>query len=154
MSVSAYRITRTARAATAFDGEGARLFGGRWNSPGTRIVYVAGSRSLATLEVLVHIEDASTIEKEYCVIPLVIPEGLISRVDRGMLPADWNSPEPLPETQYFGDAWVRSGSSAVLEVPSAVTNEEHNYLINPAHPDFPAIVIGPASPFRIDSRLA
>lgn len=154
MNRPAYRITKSKRVATAFDGEGARLYGGRWNSPGTRMVYVAGSRSLATLEVLVHTEDVSTIEGQFSVIPLEIPEDLILRIDHDDLPNEWHSPEPIAETQSFGDAWIRDGLTAVMEVPSAVTNEEHNYLINPAHPDFASIVIGDASPFRIDSRLA
>ncbi len=154
MSVSAYRITKTNHVANAFDGEGARLYGGRWNSIGTRIVYLAGSRSLATLEILVHVEDISTVEGQYSVIPVTLPEELIDRIPPLELPKGWSSPEPVTATQVFGDRWVSEERSLVLEVPSAVTNEEKNYLLNPKHPDFHQIGLGDPLPFRIDSRLS
>ena len=154
MSITAYRITKTKRAATAFDGEGARLYGGRWNSIGTRVVYVAGSRSLATLEVLVHTEDISIIEGQYCIIEVAIPDELVLRIPPDDLPGRWASSEPVAGTQAYGDRWVADFRSAVLEVPSAVIKEESNYLLNPSHPDFESIVIGDPEPFRIDARLA
>lgn len=154
MNITAYRIIKSKRVATAFDGEGARLYGGRWNSIGTRVVYVAGSRSLATLEILVHTEDISTIEGQYSIIPVTFPEELVLKIQPADLPKSWSSPEPLAETQLFGDRWIRENRSAVLEIPSAVTNEETNYLLNPSHPAFASIAIGDAVPFRIDPRLA
>jgi RES domain-containing protein len=153
MSLTAFRIAKSKRVETAFDGEGARLYGGRWNSIGTRVVYVAQSRSLATLEVLVHTEDISTIEGQYSIIPVTIPDGLVLRIAPDDLPSRWPSSEPLAETQIFGDRWVSDLTSAVLEVPSAVTNEECNYLLNPTHPDFASISIGDPIRFRIDPRL-
>ena len=153
MRITAYRIIKSKRVATAFDGEGARLYGGRWNSIGTRVVYVAGSRSLATLEILVHTEDISTIEGQYSIIPVTFPEELVLRIPPADLPKSWSSPEPLAETQMFGDRWIRESRSAALEIPSAVTNEENNYLLNPSHPDFASVAIGVAVPFRIDPRL-
>lgn len=153
MSITAFRIAKTKRSASAFDGEGARLYGGRWNSIGTRLVYVAGSRSLATLEVLVHAEDISIIEGQYSVIPVTIPDDLVLRIPSDGLPSRWFSTVPVAETQLFGDRWVANSQSAVLEVPSAVTNEERNYLLNPSHPDFKLITTGDPMPFRIDPRL-
>ncbi|MFD0892079.1 RES family NAD+ phosphorylase [Luteolibacter ambystomatis] len=153
MSVTAYRITKTKHLASAFDGEGARLYGGRWNSQGTRMVYAASSISLATLEILVHTDDVSMIMGQYSTIPIGIPEALILRVLSKDLPAGWFSPEPPSATQIFGDEWIRSGRSAVMAVPSAVTNEESNYLLNPAHPDFAALSIGQAGLLRLDTRL-
>ena len=153
MIITAYRITQTKYAPSAFDGEGARLYGGRWNSAGTRMIYVAGSRSLATLEILVHTEDIATLSGLYSIIPVTFADKLVARVKDSELPKDWSSPEPVAATQILGDSWVREQRSAVLEVPSAVTNEEKNYLINPAHPDFRSISIGLAAPFRIDPRF-
>ena len=117
------------------------------------MVYVSSSLSLATLELLVHIEDLSIIEDMYSVIPLTFSDSLVSRVPPGDLPAGWNSPEPLTDTQVFGDRWIRGASSAFLEVPSAVTASERNYLINPAHSDFGKATIGIAHPFALDPRL-
>ena len=153
MTITAYRITKTRHASDAFLGEGARLYGGRWNSVGTRMVYVSGSRSLATLEVLVHTEDISAIAEDYCIIPVAFSDRLVERVEDQDLPEGWASPEPIAETQIFGDAWVRNNRSAVLEVPSAVTTEEWNYLLNPGHSDFDSIEIGPPTPFQVDPRL-
>ncbi len=153
MIVSAYRLTKTRHAETAFDGQGARLYGGRWNSAGTRMVYVASSLSLATLELLVHVEDLSTIEGMYSVIPIQFEKGLMQRVEPDQIPSGWDSPEPLAETQIFGDRWVAAGRSSILEVPSAVTFSEKNYLLNPVHPDFPLIRIESHYPFNLDPRL-
>jgi len=153
MSVSAYRITKTKHVSNAFDGEGARLYGGRWNSIGTRVVYIAGSRSLATLEVLVHVEELSTIEGQYSIIPVTIPDELIARIPSAILPRGWSSPVSIAATQLFGDRWILEGRSAVLEIPSDVTNEETNLLVNPRHDDFNRIEVGDPLPLRIDPRL-
>ncbi|MBX3734204.1 MAG: RES family NAD+ phosphorylase [Verrucomicrobiae bacterium] len=153
MSVTAFRLTKTKHVSTAFDGEGARLYGGRWNSIGTRMVYVAGSRSLATLEILVHVEDISTIEGQYSIIQVSFANEHVKRIDESDLPDGWSSPEPLAFTQMFGDEWIKKNESVILSVPSAVTNEERNFLINPAHPEFSALSIGTAVPYRFDSRL-
>ena len=153
MKRTAYRIVQARHAATAFDGEGARLNGGRWNSVGTPMIYTASSLSLATLEMLVHAEDVSVIYGRYVVIPVEFDISLVRRTPAETLPVLWNSPQPVAETQLLGDRWIESGISAVLEVPSAVTENEVNYLLNPAHPHFSRIVIGNAVNFKPDPRL-
>lgn len=55
MKRRAWRIVKEKHAATAFSGEGARLYGGRWNSVGTSLVYTSGTKALAALESLVHL---------------------------------------------------------------------------------------------------
>lgn len=154
MKLRAYRLTSTRFARTAFDGEGARLYGGRWNSIGTRMVYTASSLSLATLELLVHVDDLSTIAGNYTVIPISFDASLVRTVADADLPAHWDSAVPLASTQTFGDKWILDASTAILQIPSAVTPSEKNYLINPAHPDFTKIVIEPSLPFQLDGRLA
>ncbi len=149
----AYRIVQARYAAKAFDGEGARLNGGRWNSVGTSMVYVASSLSLATLEMLVHLEDISVIYGRYVVIPVSFDVSLLRQIDPKALPPSWNAPQPVSETQLLGDQWIAGRSSAVLEVPSAVTDSEVNFLLNPAHPDFAKIRIGAAVAFTPDARL-
>jgi RES domain-containing protein len=147
-----WRIVKSRRARSAFDGEGARLYGGRWNSPGTRIVYVAGSVSLAVLEVLVHLGDVGVLSS-YSLCAVEFEDGLIEPLDRSKLPADWRSYPAPPGSREIGDAWVKGGSSVILEVPSAVVERESNYLINPAHPDFASVNVGEPEPFEFDSRL-
>lgn len=149
--ITAWRITKAKYAATAFDGEGATIEGGRWNSPGLPVVYVAETAALAALEMLVHI-DASMLPP-YVLIPCTFNEVHVTSLDRGQLPPNWQSSPAPPELQQLGDAWLKSGSSAILKVPSAVIEIESNYLLNPAHPDFAGIEIGAPSPFDFDLRL-
>lgn len=147
-----WRIIKSRRARSAFDGEGARLYGGRWNSPWTRVVYVAGSVSLAVLEVLVHLGDVGVLSS-YSLCAVEFENVLIESLDRSTLPADWRSYPAPSGLRGIGDAWVRDGISAVLEVPSAVVERESNYLINPEHPNFDFLKIGEPELFEFDPRL-
>ena len=61
MIIRAWRIVQMRFADRAFEGERARLFGGRWNRRGTPIIYTAESLSLATLEILVNLDSATTL---------------------------------------------------------------------------------------------
>jgi RES domain-containing protein len=147
-----WRIVKSRRAASAFDGEGSRLHGGRWSSPGTRIVYTGENRSLAVLEILVHLQDAQLLSR-YALIPARFADRFVEAVDAGSLPPHWNGhPAPIA-LQEIGDRWVAAGRSLVLRVPSAIVPAESNFLINPAHRDFRRLTIGPAEAFRLDPRL-
>jgi RES domain-containing protein len=148
----AWRIVPSHRAVNALDGEGARLFGGRWNSPGGRMVYTSGNRALAALEILVHLTP-ETRGRLYSLIPVEIADDLIEPWPENRLPNDWRDPIVGAQCQHLGDEWIRSGRSAVAKVPSAIIPEEPNFLLNPAHPDFPRLKMGPASPFTFDPRL-
>jgi len=152
--ITVYRICKTKYALTAFDGEGAFRFGGRWNLRGTRIIYTAGSLSLAALEMLVHLDDDSMLFK-YSYIQAQIPPGLILKIEEfRRLPKDWSaSPAPLI-AQKIGDDWAKSGISAVLEVPTSIIPLEKNYLLNPLHPDYSQIILGIPEEFSFDARLA
>jgi RES domain-containing protein len=148
--MESWRITRGSKPADAFSGEGARLFGGRWNSPGSRLVYTADFRSLAILEVLAHLTKSSPLNN-YVLYLVECDDSLVQTLSD--LPSGWNSEPPTVASQSVGDAWVRSATHPVLSVPSAIVPEERNYLVNPAHPDFPRIVIGKPAALRIDPRL-
>jgi RES domain-containing protein len=150
--LSAWRITKTRYAGTAFDGEGARLNGGRWNSPGTRVVYVSQSVALATLEVLVGLQDAPLLSA-YSLIPIEFAEKLVETLDRKALPARWKQHPAPAEARRVGDLWVAEGRSAVLRVPSAIVEAEYNYLLNPRHKDFKQVRIRKPQRFRLDPRL-
>lgn len=149
--ITAWRITKAKHATTAFDGEGAKVEGGRWNSPGLPVVYVAANAALAALEILVHVD--SSILPAYVRIPCTFSEAFVINLDRDRLPPNWQSSPAPPELQQIGDEWLKSGSSAILEVPSAIIEIESNYLLNPAHPDFARIEIGAASLFEFNLRL-
>ena len=151
--ITTWRICPAQRARGAFSGDGARLYGGRWNSPGVRLIYTSATRSLAALEVLVHTDDPSDLAAlNYVVIPVEIPERHIREV--AALPRSWWVYPALPANARLGGRWIESGASPVLRVPSAAVRAEWNYLLNPAHPAFGSLRIGKAERFAFDSRLA
>ena len=138
--------------AGAFDGRGAAQNPGRWNDPGVPIVYTAESRSLASLEVLVHTEDVSLLsDAQWVTIPVTIDDALIEVLHP--IPADWKSLPAPQATREAGSRWVKEARSAALKVPSIVVAGEFNYLLNPQHPDFKRLEIGRALPFSFDPRL-
>lgn len=152
MTVSAFRIVKEKWHSSAFDGEGAKRYPGRWNSRGTPMVYTASSRALAMLEILVHFDAEDLIREHFQVFPVEIPDRYILELDIA-LPKDWQAdPAPL-STRVIGDEWVQSQASVVLAVPSAIVPTEQNYLINPEHADYPKLVIGPHQPIDFDPRL-
>lgn len=152
-SRTVWRITPGRYADRAFDGEGARRYGGRWNHPGTALVYCSSTLSLAALEFFVNLEPLLA-PRDLVAIPVEIPMDVSrSELDVALLPPDWRSYPASERLQELGDGWVRSGESAVLFVPSAVIPGERNVLINPAHPDFPRIRIGRPEPFSYDPRM-
>jgi RES domain-containing protein len=150
--IRAWRIVESRHAPDAFDGEGASLFGGRWNSPGTRMIYTSSTAALAILEMLVHLNRALALPS-YVLIRCDFDDALVSNIDRSLLPANWRSYPAPPQLQAIGDEWVKSGSSAVLKVPSAVIERESNYLLNPEHQNFSRVKIYDPEPLALDLRL-
>ena len=155
MTLQAYRLVQARFAATAFDGEGARQFGGRWNNKGTGMIYLAQSLSLAALELLVHLDSRQVLEERYRCVLVEFPKEICVKVtDLFRLPKNWAT-DPAPNaTKRMGDLWVKERKSAIMAVPSALIPKESNYLFNPAHSDFHIIIIGKAQRFHFDPRLA
>jgi len=152
VTLEAWRIVKARYAGGAFSGEGARLYGGRWNSPGVPVVYTAQHQSLAVLEVLVGLEDASVLPR-FVLFRIEFDERLVETLADADLPRDWRANPPPRATQRLGDAWAAEARSAVLNVPSAVVPAERVYLLNPRHPDFGAIAIEGPYPYAFDPRL-
>jgi RES domain-containing protein len=150
MMVEAWRIVPVPRMAEAFTGEGARLFGGRWNSPGVPMVYCSTSISLAALETLVHINPQ--IPLEYVLYQVQFDRALVETLSRVKCTHGWNAQPPGPASMSVGDRWVRESRSAVLAAPSILTGET-SYLLNPKHKDSGRIQIGKPEPFTFDARL-
>jgi RES domain-containing protein len=148
---SAWRITKTRYLATAWDGEGARRTGGRWNGAGTAVVYTSATLSLALVETLVHLP--SGVLPAFSAVPVDFDDSLVAFLEDGDLPADWRS-DPVPaSTRAIGDAWVLAAKSAVLRVPSVIVPMEFNYVVNPRHPDFTQVNAGTPMPVPFDPRL-
>lgn len=142
-----YRLTKTVRAPEAFNGEGARLYGGRWNSPGLRAVYTSGSRALALLETLVHLDTS-----------VQLPAFSIVAVEVSVEDIEHASPEAVglgqvALTRPHGDLWLRQNRRLALAVPSVIVPQEFNYILNPAHPRFLALRPSAPAEFIFDQRL-
>jgi len=149
--LSVWRITTAAFARSAFSGEGARLYGGRWNPKGIPMVYTAANQSLALLEMLVQDQP---LRARYVMIEARIASALtIDRVRLADLPSDWRDIGAREKLQVIGAEWARKQSAAVLAVPSAIVPAEANYLLNPLHPDFKRIKVGNPSSVETDLRL-
>jgi len=153
VSLTAWRITKRKHTKTAFNGTGARNCGGRWNNPGTAVVYTAETQSLAVLEMLVHLDGPELLQR-YVLIGVQIDESLVHDLHRPTLPRNWQADPPPAGLRKFGDEWVIAGSSVALRVPSALVPAENNLLLNPTHPDFQKLVIEQPTTFSFDPRLA
>ena len=130
-------------------------FPARWNSAGAYVSYSAGSRSLACLENVVH-KGTTDLKRPYISMTISIPDDIeIKIISIKELPSGWHH---SGETGYqlcrsIGDTWVRNSETAVLKVPSAIVENDSNYLINPGHPDFLKIKIIAEEPFAFDRRI-
>jgi len=152
--ISGWRLVKQRFAHVAFDGEGARRYGGRWNSPGRPMVYLGGAPAIAALEVMAHNARASLLRQHFVIIEARIPVELVLDLDPAALRGNWNDPADTDRTAAIGDAWLRSRSSVALRVPSAVLPLERNLLLNPLHGAFGAVRILEPRPFAFDPRLA
>ena len=152
MTLTAYRLTKAKYADTAFDGEGARVNGGRWNPVGTSVVYLSDSLPLAALETLVHLERAVVLEAYIYFEVSFESEGVLDLAPKD-LPEDWRAnPEPA-STVAIGAAWLLSQASPLLRVPSVVIPKNYNYLLNPGHPERNKLEVQGPFPFSFDARL-
>jgi RES domain-containing protein len=140
-----YRVCRAVYA--RLDGLGAKRVGGRWNSPGRAVVYMAESISLAVIENLVHLSKED-FPSGYVTVTATIPDHV-----KILAEEELRTGFPTLNPGQLGDRWIASLESAVLRVRSAVIREEHNYLLNPDHPQFSEIVVESTMPFVFDERL-
>ncbi len=148
-----YRLVAPRWADSAFSGEGARKYGGRWNSPGRPMVYLGGSRALTALELLVHLTTPTSRSKPFRLMEVKIPEEFIADYPAGILPDDWRDHPPGMHTMEIGDDWLQAGSQLALRVPSTIIPEETNLLLNPLHPKFSKLEVSTGSHFSFDPRL-
>jgi RES domain-containing protein len=152
VAVVGWRIVKEKHAKTAFSGEGARIFEGRWNSSGVRMVYCSEHLSLAALEILVHTQPVM-IRDKFRVFRVAWDEAMMTAIDLKKLPRGWNAQPPSVISKKIGDEWIRSSRSAVLAVPSVIVPPERTFLLNPKHRDFPRIKIKDSGSFVLDPRL-
>jgi RES domain-containing protein len=151
-AVVGWRIVKEKHAKSAFSGEGARIFEGRWNSAGVRVVYCSENLALAALEILVHTQPV-IIHDKFHAFRATWDESLMRTMDSKKLPKGWNMQPPGLVSKSIGDEWIRSERSAVLALPSIVIPLERTFLLNPKHRDFAKIQIKDSGTFALDARL-
>lgn len=145
-----YRLVKTKHKDSAFTGEGAKVYGGRWNSKGTPCVYLGGSISICLLETLVHLDSPEDLAG-FTLFSLSVPDSLITTLSP--LPAHWKDVPSPAHVQSAGDEWLKSLSSLVLIVPSTIT-EEPNAMLNPLHPEAASVIANATErQHPIDPRL-
>lgn len=149
-----YRITQQ-EFAEDLTGNGARLFGGRWNSEGFFALYASSSRSLALLETLAHTPAKFLDVRVYLLITLSVPDNILTQKVsvKNLLPG-WDAPDTRPFTKKMGDAFLSNKKNLMLEVPSVMMPEEINYVINPLHEDMKQIKMINGRRIYFDKRIA
>jgi RES domain-containing protein len=147
-----YRIVQSQWSASAMSGEGARRFGGRWNAPGVAAVYLAESRALTALEIIVH-APREVLRLEWRVIRVDIPDQWIEKADHDGLPKSWRDQPSSVSAQKFGSTWLQKNSLPALMLPSVIVPEEHTLLLDPSHPDVSRLKVSPPKVFSFDPRL-
>ncbi|MBL7729134.1 MAG: RES family NAD+ phosphorylase [Dinghuibacter sp.] len=146
-----YRLSRT-RHARDLSGEGARLYGGRWNFKGTPCLYTSESRALSALEYTVNI-GIDDIPRALSMVAISIPVKEIKEIPVHELPGNWNAtPAPI-STKNMGTFWLQNMTSLALKIPSSVIPEEFNILVNPRHPLAEDIRIVDIRDFVYDVRI-
>jgi RES domain-containing protein len=134
-------------------GSGARLYGGRWNRKGIPVIYTSETRSLATVEYLVHVP-LSIVPKDLRIACLEIPDEIVpEEISIADLPGHWRDYPAPPELAVLGSEWATATRSLLLWVPSVVVVDEFNTLINPKHPEMKRVTLSRVESFRLDRRL-
>jgi RES domain-containing protein len=146
-----YRIVNCSYA-DDLSGTGARLYGGRWNSEGKPATYLASSRSLALLEVLVHLPPLM-VPDNYCLVEIDVPDHSITKIEIEELPANWKDISPPIALKHKGDDFLKKPEYLLMKMPSSIVPMEYNYLLNPQHAAMKKVKILKKDPFDFDMRL-
>lgn len=146
-----YRISRCVYI-NDLSGTGTLLFGGRWSNKGIPGLYLASSRALSVLEVLVHLQPMF-IPDDYCLAEIEVPDNSVEIPDLSDLPSNWAKVAPPHQLKGIGDSFLKVGKKLMLKLPSAIVPNEFNYLLNPLHPDMAKVHIMKQEPFSFDERL-
>jgi RES domain-containing protein len=133
-------------------GTGGRLYGGRWHNEGKAALYLASSRSLAVLEVLVHLPPLM-IPDNYCLVEIEVPDNDIISINIEDLPPDWKDISPPMALKQMGDKFLKKREYLLMKMPSSIVPMEFNYLLNPHHPAIKKVKVLKKEPFDFDRRL-
>lgn len=147
-----YRIAKS-RYINDLSGEGARLYGGRWNLVGDSMLYFSKHLSLCLLEILVHV-DFAQLPVDYSYVEIEIPDASIKTVQSlEFIKPNWHTEEAVVQLQMIGSKWLQKQESLALLVPSAVLQKEYNVLLNPMHKDFKKLKVVEIDEVQFDPPL-
>ena len=142
-----YRISKT-QYINDLSGEGARLYGGRWNKKGDAMLYFSQNLSLSLLEIVVHVEYAE-LPMDYSFVEAEVPDSFLKTIKS----IDFVQPSTVNELQMLGSKWLKKKEGLAMKVPSVILPQESNILINPAHQNFAKLKIIGIHKLDIDPRL-
>lgn len=146
-----YRLLQAAYRHEPLSGQGAALYGGRWNPKGLSLLYTTESPALSLLEVLVHLNPRYI--PQYYLVTIEVPDSIRSFQEED-LPADWRATGSGPlSSQSFLVDWLQRPDCLVVQMPSSVVPVMANYLINPRHEMFSSCQVVKSEVFEIDARL-
>jgi RES domain-containing protein len=146
-----YRIS-SSKYIEDLSGAGAKQYGGRWNNKRTAVVYLAETRAMAVMEVLVHLSPEQ-VDRPFVLATFDVPDDKIYDISIFDLPEDWRDPQTGDELKKIGDKFVRDGIYLLMKVPSIILEEEFNFIINPNHPDSKKIKLVNRRDFVFDKRF-
>lgn len=146
-----YRIS-SPQYAGDLSGNGAKLYGGRWNDKGVAMVYLASTRALAMMELLVHLRP-DDLERAYTITVFEVPDNKIYKLDLSLLPNEWKTDENKHLLAKLGRKFVDESKFLLMEVPSVLVEEESNYVLNPLHIDAAKVKLVSQRSFSFDHRL-
>jgi RES domain-containing protein len=136
------------------EGVGGLFFSGRWHEKGNRVIYTSEHRSLAALEFLVHLSSVNLIDNDFVIASIHIPDNIpVLELPKNILATGWNGPNYLPVTQNYGTNFLKDNKYMVLKVPSAIIDNEYNFIINPLSVDFYLCKIIDIKAFSFDKRF-
>jgi RES domain-containing protein len=153
VTTTVYRITKSRYRDQAFSGLGGIHAYGRWTPRGIPVVYTSLSISLAVLEYTLNYKRHGWLPVSVLARANIPDEVGVESTSTSELPDNWRDPDPPAALREIGEDWLRRAETACLRVPSAIVPDESNYLLNPRHPDFNKLTIGPVEPFNFDRRL-
>lgn len=131
-------------------GEGAKKWGGRWNSPGLAVIYTSYSISLSLLELLIYQASYEEIVINH-MMRIEVPDTFTQTLSPDSLKLNWQ--HDIDYCRFIGNEFLQNNKSLILKVPSAVIPDEYNVLINPAHPAFGKCTLLSSGIFEFDTRL-
>jgi len=146
-----YRVGRT-KYASDLNGEGARLFGGRWNNKMVGCLYTSETRALALLEYTVNV-NLDDIPRALSFTAIEIPDWPIRILKEADLPGNWTQSPAPSSTKDFGSKLLLAAAEPVIRIPSTIIPAEFNYILNPLHPESKKFKIINTREFSYDVRI-